>query len=257
MHLLFFILYLSRVIQAAPTTDLTITSDRSEALSSDHRTLWNIVSTCILTLLACIYSSLHLNVPSPNDTPVRILLRRFGIMGIALIAPDAVVGWAARQWFWTRHITTQFEEHFSARHLQERCEEHDGNQAPAEHTEGEPSGPMFLRQFHTLAEPFKEWFKAHYSEQPGDYTWTQTHSFFALMGGFMLYVDGKPYRTLSPDQLLFMIRAGYIDAPALTARQIRDRSKGNAISKGLIIFQGAWFVLQLLSRAIYHLKITH
>ncbi|KAG1872202.1 hypothetical protein F4604DRAFT_1768020 [Suillus subluteus] len=98
---------------------------------------------------------------------------------------------------------------------------HDGNQAPAEHTE----------------EPFKEWFKSHYSEQPEDYTWTQTHSFFALMGGFMLYVDGKPYRTLSPDQLLDLIR--------------------NAISKGLIIIQGAWFILQLLSRAIYHLDITH
>jgi hypothetical protein len=77
------------------------------------------------------------------------------------------------------------------------------------------------------------------------------------MGGFMLYVDGKPYQTLLPDQLLFLIRAGSIEAPALTARQIYDRSKGNALSKGLVIFQGAWFVLQLLSRAVYHLEITH
>ncbi|KAG1808445.1 uncharacterized protein BJ212DRAFT_1436476 [Suillus subaureus] len=179
-------------------------------------------------------------------------------MGLALLAPDGVVAWAVRQWLWARHITVQFKEHFSARHLQEeRYEEHDGNQALAEHTEVKPSGPMFLRQFHTLAEPFKEWFKAHFTEQPEDYTWTQTHSFFALMGGFMLYVDGEPYLTLSPDQLLFLIRAGSIDAPALTARQIRDRSKGNAISKGSIIIQGAWFILQLLSRVIYHLEITH
>jgi len=77
------------------------------------------------------------------------------------------------------------------------------------------------------------------------------------MGGFMLYVDGKPYRTLSPDKLHSLICDGFIDAPALTARQINDRSKGNAISKGLVIFQGAWFILQLLSRAIYHLEITH
>jgi hypothetical protein len=77
------------------------------------------------------------------------------------------------------------------------------------------------------------------------------------MGGFMLYVDGKPYRTLLPDKLHSLIRDGFIDAPALTARQIHDRSKGNVISKGLVIFQGSWFVLQLLSRAIYHLEITH
>ncbi|KAG1860362.1 hypothetical protein F4604DRAFT_1588532 [Suillus subluteus] len=192
MPLLLCILYLGRVIQAVPTTDLTTNSGRSEALSSvDHRTLWNIVSTCMLTLLACIYSSLHPNVPSPKDTPVCILLRLLGTMGFALLTPDAAVAWALRQWFWSH------------------------------------------------------------------YTWTQTHSFFALMGGFMLYVDGEPYQTLLPDHLLFLIRAGSIDAPALTARQIYDRSKGNAISKGLVIFQGAWFILQLLSRVIYHLDITH
>ncbi|KAG1872167.1 hypothetical protein F4604DRAFT_789261 [Suillus subluteus] len=227
----------------------------SEALSS--RNLWDIVSTCMLTLLACVYSSVHPNVPSPTDTLVHILLRRFGIMGFALLSPETAVAWALRQWLWSRHVTAQFKDHFSVRRPQERYEEHDNNQALAHHTEGEPSGPMFFRQFHTLAEPFKEWLKAHYSEQPEDYTWTQTHSFFALMGGFMLYVDGEPYQTLSPDNLLFLIRTGSIDAPALTVRQIYDRSKGNAISKGLVIFQGAWFIMQLLSRVIYHLDITH
>ena len=72
----------------------------------------------------------------------------------------------------------------------------------------------------------------------------------------MLYVDGKPHHTLSPDELLDLIRAGSIDPPILTARQIRDKSKGDAISKGLVILQVTWFVLQLLSRAIYHLETT-
>ncbi|KAG1744536.1 uncharacterized protein EDB91DRAFT_1122754 [Suillus paluster] len=76
------------------------------------------------------------------------------------------------------------------------------------------------------------------------------------MGGFMLYVDGKPYHTLLPNHLLDLIRAGSIDAPTLTEKQIRDRSKGNMISKGLIILQVAWFILQLISRAVYHLKTT-
>ncbi|KAG2365615.1 hypothetical protein BDR07DRAFT_1459001 [Suillus spraguei] len=35
-----------------------------------------------------------------------------------------------------------------------------------------------------------------------DYTWTEPHSFFVLMGGIMLYVDGKPYLTLRPDYIL-------------------------------------------------------
>jgi hypothetical protein len=121
MYLLLCILYLCQAIQAVPITDLTTTCDRSEApLFVNRRTLWDIVSTCMLTVLACIYSSLHPNIPSPNDTPVRILLRRVGIMGIALLCPDAAVAWALRQWLWARYVTAQFKEHFSVPHLQER-----------------------------------------------------------------------------------------------------------------------------------------
>jgi hypothetical protein len=77
------------------------------------------------------------------------------------------------------------------------------------------------------------------------------------MGGFMLYdVDRKPYHTLQPDEVLELIHKGCIDAPTLTAKWIRDRSKGNVISKGLIMLQVAWFVLQLITRAIYHLETT-
>jgi hypothetical protein len=76
------------------------------------------------------------------------------------------------------------------------------------------------------------------------------------MGGFMLYVNDEPYHTLSSDNLAKMAQSGRIDLPKLSARQIRDRSKGNMISKGLVVLQVAWFVLQLISRKICHLETT-
>jgi hypothetical protein len=76
------------------------------------------------------------------------------------------------------------------------------------------------------------------------------------MGGFMLYVDGEPYLTLRHEVILKLIRAEHIDVPTLTVKQIYDKSKGNAISKGLIMLQVAWFVMQLVTRAIYHLETT-
>jgi hypothetical protein len=77
------------------------------------------------------------------------------------------------------------------------------------------------------------------------------------MGGFMLYdKDGEPYLTLRPDIILHLIDEKCIDVPALTEKQIHDKSKGNAISKGLIMLQVAWFVMQLITRAIYRLDIT-
>ncbi|KAG1732849.1 uncharacterized protein EDB91DRAFT_1150514 [Suillus paluster] len=211
MRLLLCILYLIRVIYAAPTINSTFISDGSEASScANHRTLWSIVLTCALTVFACTYSAIHPNIPSPKDSPVHILLLHLGIMVAALLVPELLAVWALRQWLWARHISTEFK-YVSMRHPQERSE---------------------------------------------NYAWTQTHSFFALMGGFMLYVDGEPYHILLPDPLLDLIRAGSIDAPTLTEKQIHDRSKGNAISKGLIILQVSWFILQLISRAIYHLETT-
>ncbi|KAG1834326.1 hypothetical protein DFJ58DRAFT_719356 [Suillus subalutaceus] len=114
------------------------------------------------------------------------------------------------------------------------------------------SARRVTRQFNEL-----EYFKVSQSqEQSENYTWTQTHSSFVLMGGFMLYVDGKPYLTLQPDHMLKLIHEECIDAPTLTANQIQDKSKGNAISKGLIMLQVAWFLMQLITRAIYHLETT-
>ncbi|KAG2139637.1 uncharacterized protein EDB93DRAFT_1090144 [Suillus bovinus] len=103
----------------------------------------------------------------------------------------------------------------------------------------------------------RQWFSARQvTRHHANYTWTQTHSFFVLMGSFMLYVDKEPCRTLQPDHILILIRKGCIDVPTLTANQIYDRSKGNVISKGLIILQVAWFIMQLITQAIYHLETT-
>ncbi|KAG2104336.1 uncharacterized protein F5147DRAFT_579944 [Suillus discolor] len=209
-------LYLIGVIQAAPgtatNTTNTIINDSFKTSSFTTRTIWSIVSSSVLTLFACIYSAIHPNIPSPKDSPNRILLRRLGIMIMALIAPELIVTWAMRQWLSARLVTRQFKE------------------------SGYPN--------------------VHPDWKPEDYTWTQTHSFFVLMGGFMLYVDEKPYLTLRHDYILKLIHDKCIDAPTLTANQIYDKSKGNAISKGLVMLQVAWFVMQLITRAIYHLETT-
>ncbi|KAG1809675.1 uncharacterized protein BJ212DRAFT_1279264 [Suillus subaureus] len=194
--------YLVGVIRAVPTnTTNTTTSDNFEAPTFTTRTIWSIISTSVLTLFACIYTAIHPNIPSPKDSPLRILWRRFGIMIMALIVPELIVTWAMRQWCSARDVTRQFKE-------------------------------------------------------SGYYTWTQTHSFFVLMGGFMLYVDGQPYRTLEPNHILKLIHEECIDVPILTAKRIHDKSKGNAISKGLVLLQVAWFIMQLITRAIYHLETT-
>ncbi|OAX33713.1 hypothetical protein K503DRAFT_869382 [Rhizopogon vinicolor AM-OR11-026] len=273
MHLLLCTLYLARAIQASPTANTTTTSmDSVGAPSFTNRTMWSIVSSSALTLFACIYSAIHPNIPSPRDGLLRILWRRIGMVIMALIAPELIATWAIRQRLCARSLTERFKDsgHFSSRHPQDRSDNNECADVPEEqyelqvkdedrestqtlvaHAQGYEGTPRG-----SAAERCKKWLKAWISEESEDYAWTDTHSFFVLMGGFMLYFEGKPYHTLSPDQLLDMIKNGSISAPILSAKQIHDKSKGNAISKGLVILQVAWFVLQLISRAIYHLETT-
>ncbi|KAG2357368.1 hypothetical protein BDR07DRAFT_1297887 [Suillus spraguei] len=86
--------------------------------------------------------------------------------------------------------------------------------------------------------------------------WTVTHGFFARMGGFMLYVNDQPRATLTPDELKRFVDQGSVEIPVIVEADIEDRSKGDALSKGIAILQLAWFVLQLVARYVQSLPMT-
>ena len=65
------------------------------------------------------------------------------------------------------------------------------------------------------------------------------------MGGFMVYDDDRSYHTLQPDELEGLLKDGKIN---ITEKEIRDKGRGNVLSKGLVLIQTAWFVLQCIAR---------
>ena len=84
----------------------------------------------------------------------------------------------------------------------------------------------------------------------------QTHGFFAIMGGFRLFNDSGPVRTLDPDELQSLAQDGDIDFPGITENEIRDKSKGDVLLKGLVVIQTGWFILQCIARGIEGLPLT-
>lgn len=72
----------------------------------------------------------------------------------------------------------------------------------------------------------------------------------------MLYKGNDPVRTLLPEELKSLSRAKEIDFPHITREEIKDRSRGDTLSKGLVILQTGWFVLHCIARHIEHLPIT-
>jgi hypothetical protein len=76
------------------------------------------------------------------------------------------------------------------------------------------------------------------------------------MGGFKLFDDEGPVRTLNPDELQSLAQNGEIDFPYITENEILDKSKGDVLSKGLVVIQTGWFILQCIARQVEHLPLT-
>ena len=71
------------------------------------------------------------------------------------------------------------------------------------------------------------------------------------MGGF---VDGT--RLLSLEDIEDLVRNKEIEYPIATREEIEDKSKGDAITKALVVLQTTWFLLQCAARASQHLALT-
>ncbi|KIK54076.1 hypothetical protein GYMLUDRAFT_177907 [Collybiopsis luxurians FD-317 M1] len=84
------------------------TSDSCNNIN-DCRTLLQIVWSCISVLIACTWVSVHPNVPGPDESSWKLLRRKIGLMIIALIAPEMLVLWAAKQWFAARMLSKWYQ----------------------------------------------------------------------------------------------------------------------------------------------------
>ncbi|KAF7983190.1 hypothetical protein HWV62_23444 [Athelia sp. TMB] len=91
------------------------------------------------------------------------------------------------------------------------------------------------------------------ASSPASFEWTRAHSFIVQMGGFYLYTDGIPIRSLSEEDMALLIWRGYTPP---SAEDINDRSKGDWFSKGVAVLQTFWYVVQCIARRAQHLAIT-
>ncbi|KAJ7209305.1 hypothetical protein GGX14DRAFT_697902 [Mycena pura] len=168
------------------------------------RRLFDIVWGCLTTIFACTWVSVHPNVPPPDPNPphsfwpklkwriivtTRPLSRRLKLMLTAVIAPELMVGFAARQFMVARSFSKEFNI-------------------------------------------------------------SRTHGYFISMGGFGTGTGGHPIVTKE------QVHKHIGDISKVREKTIKDKSKGDALSKGVALLQELWFVTQCLARAVQHLPLT-
>ncbi|PBK89410.1 hypothetical protein ARMGADRAFT_1083936 [Armillaria gallica] len=103
------VLFVSCAFGIDPSPD----DDQSLPPSSEHqRTMISIVWSCLATIFACTWLSVHPNVPGRAITSKGWFAgasERVKVMIIAILAPESMVGWAADQYMvaWEVHHGTK------------------------------------------------------------------------------------------------------------------------------------------------------
>ncbi|KAJ6573035.1 hypothetical protein DFH09DRAFT_916269 [Mycena vulgaris] len=98
MLFLLFLYTLSQRSTAAQTLDPRVSVDSCDDINNCHRLL-DIIWGCLTTIFACTWVSVHPNVPPPDQSWLALLWRRLQMMLMAVITPEVMVGFAARQLF--------------------------------------------------------------------------------------------------------------------------------------------------------------
>ena len=199
----------------------SISNATSTVLSTpaDQRSLWDILWSCLATLFACSWVSVHPNIPGPDESSWRIHLRRLELMSWAIFAPEMIISWALRQWAGALHLKKLYK----------------GSQMY-------PIYPEILNHKILML----------------DKRWTKTHGHFIQMGGFMLFdSEGNIAKgVLTPKIFSELLTKEKIEFPKVTVKEIEDRSKSDGFSKMIALGQTLWFVAQCIARRAQHLDLT-
>ncbi|KAF9549692.1 hypothetical protein CPC08DRAFT_675016 [Agrocybe pediades] len=199
-----------------------------------------IIWTCVATILAASWVSVHPNIPDAKESTIKKTLRRIELMIWAILTPELIIFWAMRQWRGARYMERRFAEF--------------------QHIELESKTRKLLRRLKNLGYKLRH-FREIKAEEPIPLTretarrmkrvkWTKTHGFFLQMGGFMLREEGKKDRVLVWKPLMEYYKQGRLDLSEVTEDRINDHSKADGFAKGLALLQMFWFITQCIARFV-------
>jgi hypothetical protein len=258
-------------VLAAPAFNLINSSTNSSASTPfvgyvsdpNGRGTISLLLSCLLTLLLCVWSALHLNVPEQNQTKWQWAMANARWIVAGIYAPELVVFTAWRQWGSARILGRKVHEY--------RAQD---DQKAKDNAAAIPSSvhDLSLPKFESEADSTLPLSETKRSITSRRYTWTKTHSFFASTGGFAIdidesYIEGTessqtaflpsdcPRRlTLTARGIALLAACGRL--PDIPQADILDKSKADGLAKAVVVIQACWMLLQVLGRVIARLPVT-
>ncbi|KDR74667.1 hypothetical protein GALMADRAFT_70554 [Galerina marginata CBS 339.88] len=99
---------------AAPPLDLLsqrTTIDAQQCVSLNARSKWDIVWSCLITIFACSWASVHPNILAPDEGLWKKTLQRFKLVFWSIISPELVIYWASVQWYGAYCLGKKYSEY--------------------------------------------------------------------------------------------------------------------------------------------------
>ena len=188
--------------------------------------------SCLITLVLCVWSALHLNVPPPSSSRLGLVWGNIRWILAGIYAPELVVFTAWRQWKSAKLLSSLVQNDVTGSN--------------------------------NFNESALKGVRKH--------DWTFTHSFFASTGGFVLecspgiiekddeeldeeHSQGFGTRhTITARGILLLARCGHL--PDISLEDILDKSKASGLAKALVMLQASWILLSILGRLVARLPVT-
>ena len=190
------------------------------------RGTWSLLHSCVFTLVLCVWTSIHPNVPAQDEGKwrgTRIFMRKLKWVCVALFAPELVLYSAWAQFKAARDLETRMNKLYE-------CGQSD--------EEGLGRSKKRARK--------------------RENKFNMAYCFYVVMGGFAIDVsymhDDLRRISLTSDGVHELASRGHFFN--VSAECIQDKSKAGILAKGLVLFQAGWLVGQLIARAVARLPIT-
>ena len=232
----------------------------------NQRGTFGIISLCFSTLIICIWSTLHFNVPIRRYTDThRFFLHVFWML-IALLAPEVLLYFAIQERIKAGELLTKvlkFHPHLAKPGVFTRM--YNQIRGPAEPKDVSAQCQAYVIQLLTVTEQkrYNPIEQRHFG---------LVHAFYAMMGGFAFYAsfdDDTPkslsWKSTNPlypvdvpqiDTLIYIMEHFPDILADITEEDILDRAASSSLSKALLIVQVAWFCTNCASRLFQRLPLS-
>ena len=240
-----------------------------EADPTNARGTFSILSTCIITLTLCVYTSLHLNVPAHKTKKLATIGMKVKYVITGLLAPESIVFNAWRQRTVAASIVNQIRK------------DHGGLARLSWWQRATKVFKKCGRKIQTGA--VRSWgcLTRNKQEKPDHGAagavhrdpWaemTLVHGFYIVMGGYVFDVSREPglkvwpsdVQRLTPSAIAVLACLLSTDPdlrtviPFLSMEEIWDKSKANSLAKAIVCVQAFWFCTQCIVRIAQGMPVS-